>query len=130
MKTKIANGLRIFLGIFMIAYAANQFLHVLPTGYSEMPESARKFIDGVAIYLPALYVFEMLIGLFLILNKWSAFLQIVIFPLSVAFLIFMFANQDIKETWPALIVALINVFLLWYDREKYMPLFDQDDDDD
>jgi putative oxidoreductase len=130
MKTKMARGLRIFLGIFMIGYALNQFLHVFPTGYGEMPESARNFIDGVAIYLPALYVFEMLIGLFLILNKWSAFIQIVIFPLSMAFLIFMFANQDISETWPALVVAAINIFLLLNDWEKYRPLFEQDVEQD
>jgi putative oxidoreductase len=124
MKTQIANGLRIFLGVFMIGYALNQFLHVFPSGYGEMPDSARTFIDGVAVYLPALYIFEILIGIFLILNKWSALIQIVIFPLSVAFLIFMFANQDISETWPALVVAAINIFLLLNDREKYKPLFE------
>lgn len=130
MKTKIANGLRIFLGVFMIGYALNQFFHVFPTGYGQMPESARAFIDGVAIYLPALYVFEMLIGLFLVMNKWTPFIQVVIFPLSVSFLIFTFANQDIIETWPALVVAVINIFLLLNDWEKYKPLFDQSDSND
>jgi putative oxidoreductase len=130
MKTKIANRLRVFLGIFMMGYALNQFLHVFPTGYGDMPEDARNFIDGVAIYLPALYVFEILIGLFLILNKWAAFIQIVIAPLSVIFLIFMFANQDLWETWPALIVAVVNIFLLLNDREKYLPLFEEDDSND
>jgi hypothetical protein len=108
----------------MILYALNQFLHLVPTGYDDMPEDAKNFIDSVVVYLPYLYIFEIVIGLFLIFNKWSAFIQVVIFPLSVSFLIFTFANQDISETWPALIVAAINIFLIYTDREKYRPLFD------
>jgi len=119
----MSKSFRIFLGIFMIAYALNQFLHFFPTSYGEMPEDARNFIDGVVVYLPFLYMFEIIIGMFLILNKWAAFIQIVLFPLSVSFLIFTFANQDIRETWPALIVAAINILLILNDREKYKSLF-------
>ena len=124
MKTNMSKWFRIFLGIFLIVYALNQFLHFLPAGYGEMPEDARNFIDGVAVYLPYLYIFEIIVGVFLVLNRWSAFIQIVIFPLSVSFLIFTCANQDIGETWPALIVAAINVYLIVSDREKYKPLFE------
>lgn len=122
MKT-ISKWLRIFLGLFLIVYALNQFLHFLPTGYTEMPEDARNFLDAVVMYLPLLYVFEIITGLFLIFNKWSAFILIVIFPLSVSFLFFMFANQDLSETWPALIVATVNIILLFNERETYKPLF-------
>ena len=123
MKTNISKSLRIFLGVFLIVYALNQFLHFLPTGYTEMPEDARNFLDAVAMYLPLLYLFEIITGLFLIFNKWLAFILIVLFPLSISFLFFTFANQDLSETWPALIVASINVILLVYEREKYRPLF-------
>ncbi len=123
MKDYVSNALRILLGIFLIGYALNQFLHVVPSGYGEMPEDARSFIDAVAIYLPFLYGFEILIGILLILNKWTAFILIVLFPLSISFLIFTYANKDLSETWPALIVAVINVLLLYYYQEKYKPLF-------
>jgi hypothetical protein len=125
MKTNVSKGLRIFLGLFLIIYALNQFLHFLPTGYSEMPENARNFLDAVVMYLPLLYAFEIVTGLFLIFNKWAAFILIVLFPLSVSFLIFSFANQDLSETWPALIVAALNVVLLIDSRQKYMPLFEK-----
>jgi len=124
METNISKWLRIFLGLFLIVYALNQFLHFIPTGYTEMPEEARDFLDAVVIYLPLLYFFEIITGLFLIFNKWTSFILIVLFPLSVSFLIFTFANQDLSETWPALFVAALNIFLLFQSREKYKPLFD------
>jgi putative oxidoreductase len=119
----IEKGLRIFLGLFLIVYALNQFFHFFPTSYGAMPANAEDFIDAVVIYLPALYIFEILIGLFLILNKWSALILLMLFPLSVAFLIFMYANNDLSETWPSLVVAVSNMLLLYLERDKFRPLF-------
>ena len=124
MNKKIAPYLRVILGLFLIGYALNQFFHFLPTGYGEMPEDARNFIDAVVMYLPLLYVFEILIGLFLVFNKYTPLILIVLFPLSISFLIFMFANKDISETWSGLFVALLNVILLYNYKEKYKTLFE------
>jgi len=120
----IAKWLRIALGAFLIVYALNQFLHFLPTSYGQMPASARDFIDAVVMYLPFLYVFEIIIGLLLIIDKWTSLILIVLFPLSVSFVIFLFANKDVGETWPALFVALANILLIVNRKEKYSPLFD------
>jgi hypothetical protein len=122
-NTRSSALLRIILGLFLIIYALNHFLHFLPTSYGEMPENAKDFLDSVVIYLPALYLLEILIGLMLIFNKWVPFLLIVLFPLSVAFLIFVISNGDPSEMWPALVVALLNVLLLISEKEKYKPLF-------
>jgi hypothetical protein len=115
--------LRIILGVFLIGYALNQFLHFLPTSYGAMPTDAMDFIDAAVIYLPVLYVFEIILGLFLIFNKWTAFLLLVLFPLSTAFLIFSISNQDIADALPALVVAILNFILLFFEKEKYQPLF-------
>jgi hypothetical protein len=112
MKGNLSRYGKIFLGAFLILYALNQFLHFFPTGYGKMPDNARHFIDAVVMFLPALYLFEILIGVLLIFNKWSALVLIVLFPLSVSFLIFMFTNQDFSETWSALVVAILNVVLI------------------
>ncbi|HEY5692037.1 MAG TPA: hypothetical protein VIS49_11310 [Cyclobacteriaceae bacterium] len=122
MKENIAKWMRVILGVFLIGYALNQFFHFLPTSYGKMPEDARNFIDAVVMYLPLLYAFEILIGLLLILNKWTALILIVLFPLSISFLIFMFANKDLSETWSGLAVALMNVILLFYHKDKYRTL--------
>jgi hypothetical protein len=123
MSTNISRILRTFLGLFLAIYALNQFFHFFPTSYGDMPDDARAFIDAVAIYLPYLYVFEFIVGMALIFDFWTTILLIVIAPLSVAFMIFNFANQDMGETFPALIVAAVNLALIYDKRERYLPLF-------
>jgi hypothetical protein len=122
-QISIASWPRILLGIFLIVYALNHFFQFLPTSYGEMPENTKYFLDAVVAYLPVLYFFEILIGLLLVFNKWTSFLLIVLFPLSVVFLIFVISNSDISKMWPAFIVAFLNFWLLWQHRKKYKPLF-------
>lgn len=124
MKSSPAAWGRIALGAFLILYALNQFLHFYPLGYGRMPDDARQFIDSIVTHLPWLYILEAVIGTLLIVNRWTPAILIVLFPLSVSFLIFMYANQDMAEAWPALVVALLNFYLLVAYREKYMPLFE------
>jgi hypothetical protein len=113
---------RIILGLFLIVYALNHFFQILPTSYREMPENTEYFLNAVVAYLPALYIFEILIGLLFIFNKWTSLLLIVLFPLSITFLIFVVSNGSLANMWPAFIVALLNIWLLWQHREKYTSL--------
>jgi len=122
-KENIKKLLRTALGLFLITYALNQFFQFLPTSYGMMPEGARNFLDSVAVNLPALYIFEIIIGIFLIMNKWSPFLHIVLFPLSITFLIFSISNHHFGRALPAFIVAALNITLLFLNREKYRVLF-------
>ena len=115
---------RVVLGLYLILYAVNKFIHIVPTSYDKMPEITRDFIDSIAVYLPYLYIFEILVGFFLILNRWTAFWTIVLFPLTIAFLIFNITNNDINTFWPAAFVAILNIFLLIKNKEIYIPLFD------
>ncbi|MCW5518505.1 hypothetical protein J1N09_01550 [Aureitalea sp. L0-47] len=115
--------LRTALGLFLILYALNRFFHFLPSSYGEMPEVTQDFLDSVAAYLPALYIFEIIIGLFLIFNKWTAFILIVLAPLSVAFLIFSISNGEFSKAWPAFVVGLLNVLLIVRRWDAYKPLF-------
>lgn len=119
----LKTWLRILLGVFLIAYALNQYFHFLPTSYGKMPEDAMMFIDAVVVYLPILYIFEIILGLLLIFNKWTALLLLVLFPLSIAFLIFSISNQDLVDALPAVIVAILNFVLMLFEKEKYEPLF-------
>ncbi len=116
--------LRIFLGIFLIVYALNKFFHFVPSDYGAMNEDAQDFIDAVAGYLPFLYIFEIIVGLFLVLNKWKTVIYLVLAPLSIAFLMFSIINGDLNELWPALLVAMINMALILSRKEKYSELFD------
>ena len=125
MNEGSAKWLRIILGLFLIIYGLNQWFHFYPTSYGgNMPLESKQFLDAVVIYLPFLYILEIIIGVFLLLNKWTSLILIILFPLSVCFLIFVFSNRDITEMWQAILVAALNITLLFQSREKYMPLLD------
>jgi len=115
--------LRTVLGLFLILYALNRFFHFLPSSYGAMPEVTKDFLDAIVSYLPALYIFEIIIGISLIFNKWTPFILIVLFPLSVAFLIFSISNGEFAKAWPAIVVAAINIILILRWKEVYKPLF-------
>jgi len=117
--TRITSGI---LGVYLIIYALNQFFHFMPTSYGQMPEFTRDFLDAVLPYLPALYIFEILLGLVLILNKWVPFIAIVLAPLSISFLIFNFSNGG-WNIISAAFVALLNLVLIYRYRDRYRPLF-------
>ena len=134
MNTKSTRLISIILGLFLIIYAVNQFIHIFPTSLGEMPEFTQSYLDAIASFLPALYVFEIIIGLLLVFNKWNPFVALVLAPLTINFLIFNFTNLildfpennfagNIGKVWPAAIVAILNIILLYQYREKYIPLF-------
>ena len=124
MNKMTSNWLRIILGLFIMIYGLNQFLHIFPTSYGRMPEEAREFLDSIVNYLPFLYIFEILIGILLIFNKWTSLVLIVLFPLTIAFVMFVITNKDMSEMWQAGIAALLNILLIYDRREKYLPLLD------
>lgn len=124
MKSPKVHWIQVFLGVFLILYALNQFLHVVPTSYGKMPEITQDFLDSVVLYLPFLYIFEILIGVLLIINKWSALILIMLFPLSVAFLMFNIINGDILFLWPSILVAGLNITLIIGRKEQYRVLLD------
>lgn len=134
MNTKSTSLLNIILGLFLIIYAANQFLHVLPTSYGDMPEFTQSYLDATAPFLPALYIFEIIIGLMLLINRWRPFILIVLAPLTINFLIFNMTNlildfstdfitENLARIWPAALVAFLNIILIFQYRDKYKPLF-------
>lgn len=112
----------ILLGVFLIIYALNQFFHFFPMSYGKMPEFTRAFLDSTLTFLPALYIFEILLGLMLIMNKWVPFIAIVLAPLSISFMIFNISNGG-WNIISAAFVAVLNLYLLYAYREKYLPLF-------
>ncbi len=125
MKNKAEPWLRMLLGVYLVGYALNQFLHVVPASYGNMPELTRDFIDAIVVYLPYLYFFEILVGLLLIFNKWTGILLIMLFPLSFSFMMFSLINGDVVMLWPAILVAGLNIALLVIHQERYKPLFDR-----
>ena len=109
--------------MFLILYGLNQFFNFLPTSYGKMPENTQAFLDAIVAYLPAVYILEIIIGLFLLFNKWVGFILIVLFPLSISFLIFNLSHSDFNFLWTAILVAGLNIILMILEKDKFKPLF-------
>ena len=85
----------------------------------------KNFTDFIRVLLGLFLIFylEIIIGLFLIFKKWFGFILIVLFPLSVAFLIFNFSNVELNFLWTALLVATLNIILIILEKDRFTSLF-------
>ncbi len=120
MFTKIA---RIVLGIMLLVFGANKFLHFIPM---EAPTgSAGEFMNslGATGYIfPIVGILEVMIGAMLLLKKWVAFALILLAPISINILLFhMFL--DIPGISIALLIVVINTILIYKHWQQYKPLF-------
>lgn len=120
MFTKIA---RIVLGLMLLVFGANKFLHFIPM---EAPTgSAGEFMNslGATGYIfPVVGILEVMIGAMLLLKKWVAFALILLAPISINILLFhMFL--DIPGISIALLIVVINTILIYKHWQQYKPLF-------
>ena len=120
MFTKIA---RIVLGIMLLVFGANKFLHFIPM---EAPTgSAGEFMNslGATGYIfPIVGILEVMIGAMLLLKKWVAFALILLAPISIKILLFhMFL--DIPGISVALLIVVINAILIYKHWQQSKPLF-------
>lgn len=120
MYTKIV---RILLGIMLVVFGANKFLHFIPM---EAPTgSAGEFMNslGATGYIfPVVGVLEVVIGLLLLLKKWVAFALILLAPISINILLFHLF-LDIPGISGALLIAILNGILIYKHWIQYKPLF-------
>ena len=120
MFTKIA---RIVLGLLLLVFGANKFLHFIPM---DAPTgSAGEFMNslGATGYIfPVVGILEVMIGAMLLLKKWVAFALILLAPISINILLFhMFL--DIPGISIALLIVVINTILIYKHWQQYKPLF-------
>ncbi|MDC7994939.1 DoxX family membrane protein [Altibacter sp. HG106] len=123
MTASYTKILRWLLGLFLIVFGLNKFIGFLPV--PEFPEEAADFIasldaTGYVLYLIAL--FELLIGLLLLLNKWVAFALLLLVPISLNILLFHLF-LDLSDIWGALVVVSLNILLIYKYWKAYRPLF-------
>jgi uncharacterized membrane protein YphA (DoxX/SURF4 family) len=114
---------RILLGIMLVVFGANKFLHFIPM---EMPSgSAGNFMNslGATGYIfPIVGVLEVLVGAMLLLKKQVAFALILLVPISINILLFHLF-LDIPGVGIALLVTLFNGILVYKHWQQYKPIF-------
>lgn len=123
MNSMFTKIVRILLGIMLVIFGANKFLHFIPM---EAPTgSAGEFMNslGATGYIfPVVGVLEVLIGIMLLVKKWIAFALILLAPISINILLFHLF-LDIPGIGGALLIAVLNGILIYKHWTQYKPLF-------
>ena len=115
MNSKFTFLVRIILGIILVVFGSNNFLHFLPLN----PGSA---LGNAEYILPVVGVLEVFIGVMLLLKKWVAFVLILLAPISINILLFHLF-LDIPGASIAFLVAILIGILIYKRWKYYSPLF-------
>jgi uncharacterized membrane protein YphA (DoxX/SURF4 family) len=123
MNSQFSLLVRVTLGIVLVVFGSNKFLHFIPlpppTG------AAADFMNslGATGYIfPIVGILEVGIGVLLLLKKWIAFALILLAPISINILLFHLF-LDIPGLSIALLVAALNGILMYKHWKQYTPLF-------
>ncbi|MBK9223453.1 MAG: DoxX family membrane protein [Flavobacterium sp.] len=123
MNSQFSLLVRVALGITLVVFGSNKFLHFIPlpppTG------AAADFMNslGATGYIfPIVGILEVCIGVLLLLKKWIAFALILLAPISINILLFHLF-LDIPGVSAALLVAALNGILMYKHWKQYTPLF-------
>jgi uncharacterized membrane protein YphA (DoxX/SURF4 family) len=122
MFTKIV---RIFLGLVLVVFGANKFLHFIPMDTPDLNTAAGQFMNslGATGYIfPVVGVLEVIIGALLLFKKYIAFALILLAPISINILLFHLF-LDIPGLSIALLIVVFNSILIFKHWQQYKPLF-------
>lgn len=123
MNSTFTKILRYLLGLGLLIFGLNKFIHFMPM--PELPADASQFMSSLVAtgyILPIVGALEVLIGLLLIFNKWVPFALLLLVPISINILLFHLF-LDLSDIAGALLIAIINVVLIYKHWRIYRPLF-------
>lgn len=125
MNSTFTKILRIILGLGLLFFGLSKLIHfnIMPTHI--YTGEAAIFIDSLSdtgYILKVIGIFEILIGLLLLFNKWVPFALLLLAPISVNILLFHLF-LDIPGLIVALVVVVLNAILIYKHWKVYRPLF-------
>lgn len=123
MKKKIILVVSILFGLMFINAGLNKFFNYIPVP-ENIPDHLAKFMNAImeiGWLWPLLGAMEVVGGILFITNKFRALGAIIVFPMMVGILLtHIFVDTT---TLPiAIVLMAINVWVIWENREKYMPM--------
>ncbi|NQX76708.1 DoxX family membrane protein [Gilvibacter sp.] len=123
MNSTFSKILKWLLGLALLVFGANKFFEFLTP--PEFPPRASEFmtsLDATGYVLYIVGALEILVGLMLLLNKWVPFALILLAPISLNIVLFHIF-LDLPDIGIALVVAGLNVVLIYKYWKAYTPLF-------
>ena len=112
MKERVVKIIRVLLALILIIFGLNKFLNFMPL--SPMPEAAQAFMGALietGYLMVIVAIVEIIAGIFLLINRYSAFMLILIFPILVNALLFHLF-LDLKGIGGALLTISLTIFLM------------------
>ena len=121
MNSKVFMILRILLGLFVLVFGANKFLHFLPP--PEMGEAAMNYFGALSSThtMTVVAIVEVLAGLALIFNKFGALMSVILMSVSFNALLFHITLEP-GGSGPAAVLLLLNVIMLIGYKDKYQEM--------
>ena len=123
MNSMFVKIVRILLGVMLLIFGANKFLHFIPM---EPPTGAAgEFLNslGATGYIfPLVGILEVAIGVMLLLKKWVPFSLILLAPITINILLFHLF-LDIPGLGGSVLIAAFNVILIYKHWPSYRSLF-------
>ncbi|OYQ45216.1 DoxX protein [Flavobacterium cyanobacteriorum] len=123
MNSQFTKIVRILLGLILVVFGVNKLYPFIPL--PEPSPAAADFIHSLhatGYVLVIIALFEIVIGLLLLIKKWVPFALLLLLPLSLNILLFHLF-LDVPSIGTAILVVALNVILLYKHRQKYTPLF-------
>ena len=122
MKQKIIFVLSLLFGLMFINAGLNKFFNYLPAP-KNLPESLQKMMAAfmqISWLMPLVGVAEVVAGLLFIIPKTRALAALMIFPVMIGILL---TNLAVPSGLPiALALFAINVWVIYENRQKYLPM--------
>ncbi len=121
MNSKVFMVLRILLGLFVLVFGLNKFLHFIPM---EAPTGDAGAFFGALMSsktLTLVAIVEVVAGIALIFNKYGALMALILMSVSVNAVLFH-ATLDPANIMGALVLTILNVAVLFGYKDKYAPL--------
>lgn len=124
--------LRVGLGLLLLVFGLNKFLWLLAdfdfTGYpqAEYLFNALRYSwsdeTGNGYIMSLVGITEAVVGILLILKKWVPFALVMLVPISINVVLFH-AFLNLPNIGPALVVAVVNAYLIYKNWDAYRSLF-------
>ena len=119
MKSKITLIARILLGIILIIFGLNGFFGFMPP--PDVSGEAGKFLGALfesGYIFPVIAAVKLVAGIALLSNRFVALALVIFAPITVNIVLFHLC-LDLRGIGPGLVVFLLNLYLLFANREKY-----------
>lgn len=119
MNEKLVLGIRILLGLGLVMFGSNKFLHFMPN--PPLSPEAMEFMGAMAkagYMLPIAGVVQVLAGISFLTNKFVPLMAVVLFPIMLNAFLFH-AVLDPAGIAGAAVVTTLNVVLLFANKPAY-----------